>query len=70
MTCLSFALREIGIDPNLPQQQQLSCAVEANVRWTMYQLLETPEGRERMTEGRMKLVGAVCDIATDRVIRL
>ncbi|MFH0997320.1 MAG: carbonic anhydrase [Pseudomonadota bacterium] len=56
-----------GIDPQLPPLQQLACAVEANVRWTMHQFLETPEGRERMAEGRMKLVGAVCDIATGRV---
>jgi len=56
-----------GIDPKLPPQQQLACAVEANVRWTMHQLLDTPEGRARMAEGRMKLVGAVCDIATGRV---
>jgi hypothetical protein len=33
----------------------------------MHQLLETPEGRARMAEGRMKLVGAVCEIATGRV---
>jgi carbonic anhydrase len=56
-----------GIDPKLPPQQQLACAVEANVRWTMRQLLDTPEGRARMAEGRMKLVGAVCDIVTGRV---
>jgi carbonic anhydrase len=56
-----------GIDPKLPPQQQLACAVEANVRWTVRQLLDTPEGRARMAEGRMKLVGAVCDIVTGRV---
>jgi carbonic anhydrase len=56
-----------GIDPQLPQEQQLACAVEANVRWTMRQILDTPEGRERMAEGRMKLVGAVCEIVTGRV---
>ena len=55
------------IDPQLPSQQQLERAVEANVRWSMRQLLETPEGRARMAEGRMKLVGAVCEIATGRV---
>jgi hypothetical protein len=33
----------------------------------MHHLLDTPEGRERMAEGCMKLVGAVCDIATGRV---
>ena len=55
------------IDPQLPPQQKLERAVESNVRWSMRQLLETPEGRARMAEGRMKLVGAVCEIATGRV---
>jgi carbonic anhydrase len=55
------------VDPHLPPQQQLEHAVEANVRWTMHQLLETPEGRERVAEARMKLVGAVFEIATGRV---
>jgi carbonic anhydrase len=56
-----------GIDSQLPPSQLLACAVEANVRWTMRQILDTPEVRERMTEGRGKLVGAVCDIMTGRV---
>jgi carbonic anhydrase len=56
-----------GIDPQLPPPQQLEQAVEANVRWSMRQLLESPEGRARLEEGRMKLAGAVCDIATGRV---
>ena len=56
-----------GIDPQLPPPQQLACAVEANVRWTMHQLLDSPEGRARTAEGRMKLVGAVCEIASGRV---
>lgn len=55
------------VDPRLPPQQQFERAVEANVRWSMRQLLETPEGRARMAEGRMKLVGAVYEIATGRV---
>jgi carbonic anhydrase len=55
------------LDPQLPPQQQLQRAVESNVRWSMRQLLETPEGRARMAEGRMKVVGAVCEIATGRV---
>ena len=42
-------------------------AVEANVRWSLQQFLETPEGRARLAEGRLKLVGAVCEIATGRV---
>ena len=55
------------IDSRLPPQQRLERAVEANVRWSMRQLLETPEGRARIADGRMKLVGAVCDLATGRV---
>jgi len=55
------------IDPRLPPDQQLQSAVEANVRWSMRQILESPEGRERMAEGRLKLVGAVYEIATGRV---
>jgi carbonic anhydrase len=45
----------------------LSQAVEANVRWTLGQILDSPEGRERLKEGRMKAVGAVYEIATGRV---
>ncbi len=56
-----------NIDPQLPPQQQLAHAVEANVRWSMRQLFELPEARARLEEGRVKLVGAVCEIATGRV---
>jgi carbonic anhydrase len=56
-----------GVDPQLSPQQKLEHAVEANVRWSMRQILETPEGHARMAEGRLKLVGAVCEIATGRV---
>ncbi len=55
------------VDPQLPPQQKLERAVESNVRWSMRQILETPEGRLRMAEGHLKLVGAVCEMATGRV---
>jgi carbonic anhydrase len=55
------------VDPELPPPRQLERAVEANVRWSMRQILETPEGQARMAEGRVKLVGAVYEIATGRV---
>ena len=42
-------------------------AVEANVRWSMRQILETPEGRERKATGELKLVGAIYEIDTGRV---
>jgi carbonic anhydrase len=58
-------LREVGTQ--LDPQAQLAAAVEANVRWSMQQLLATPEGKARMREGSVKLVGAVYELQTARV---
>jgi len=55
------------IDSQLIPEATLAQAVEANVRWTMRQILETPEGRERQVEGRVKLVGAIYEIETGLV---
>jgi carbonic anhydrase len=55
------------IDSQLTPKAMLAQAVEANVRWTMRQILETPEGRERQVEGRVKLVGAIYEIETGLV---
>ena len=55
------------IDSQLTPEAMLAQAVEANVRWTMRQILETPEGRERQVEGRVKLVGAIYEIETGLV---
>ena len=55
------------IDANLPAEAKMQAAVEANVRWSMHQLLETPEGRERQKEGLLKLVGAVYELKTGTV---
>ena len=55
------------VDPNLPPHNRLDAAVEANVRWSMHQLRDTPEGRARMAEGIVKLVGAVYELETGRV---
>jgi carbonic anhydrase len=54
-------------DPTLSPEEQTSRAVESNVRWTVRQILEAPEGAARMAEGRMKLIGAVYEIETGRV---
>jgi carbonic anhydrase len=62
-----------NILPGLPDfddtatDQQLLCAVEANVRWSMDQLAESPEGRRALHEDRARLVGAVYEIASGRV---
>jgi carbonic anhydrase len=56
-----------GIDPRAEPKVQVARAVEANVRWSMQQLIESPEGRMRAAEGVYKLAGAICDIETGRV---
>ena len=45
----------------------LPLAVEADVRQTMRQIFESPEGRARRAEGRLHLAGAVYDIESGRV---
>jgi carbonic anhydrase len=45
----------------------LRAAVEANVRWSMQQLSAVPEGRRALSEGRVKLIGAVYELATGNV---
>ena len=55
------------LDPQLTSEAMLAQAVEANVRWTMRQILQTPEGQERQAEGRVKLVGAIYEIETGLV---
>jgi len=58
-------LRDINLE--LSQEAQLQAAVEANVRWSMDQLLATPEAKARMTEGVIKLVGAIYELSTGKV---
>jgi carbonic anhydrase len=53
--------------PQASPQERLTLAVEANVRWSMHQLLETPEGKRAVQEERAKLVGGVYEIASGGV---
>ena len=55
------------VDRTLPAGDIFDAAVEANVRWSMQQLLETPEARQRAKQGVMQLVGAVYDLETGHV---
>jgi carbonic anhydrase len=55
------------LNGTLAPSDLLDAAVEANVRWSMHQLLDTPEGKARMAEGIVKLVGAVYELETGRV---
>src|SRR4051794_22790255 len=59
------ALRDLPANP-VPEAR-MRAAVEANVRWSMHQVFDTPEGRARLEEGHMKLVGAVYELETGRV---
>jgi carbonic anhydrase len=55
------------IDPAMEPAEQASKAVEANVRWTMQQIIDSPEGRARIADGVYRLAGAVFELETGRV---
>jgi carbonic anhydrase len=55
------------IDASAADEDRLAQAVEANVRWSMRQLQDTPEGSRALEEGRAKLMGAIYEIASGRV---
>ena len=54
-------------DPAVPPDEFEARAVESNVRWTIRQIMESPEAKARQAEGRVKLVGAIYEIETGRV---
>jgi carbonic anhydrase len=55
------------VDDNLPSDALLHSAIEANVRHTIRQILETPEAKAGLTSSNMMLVGAVYDIESGHV---
>ena len=65
LECILPGLR--GLRAGRSPARLLAAAVEANVRWSMHQLLDTPEGQARMAEGIVKLVGAIYELKTGRV---
>jgi carbonic anhydrase len=56
-----------GLDPHRSPQRQMQDAVEANVRWAVRQLARTPSARVALAQSRIRLVGAVYELATGRV---
>ena len=54
-------------DSHLSPEVRLKQAVERNVRWTIAQISSTVEGQARAAEGRLKLVGAICETASGHV---
>ncbi len=56
-----------GIAPNMDLEEQMTQAVEANVRWTMARILQSDAGGARIAGGGLKLVGAIYEISTGHV---
>ncbi len=56
-----------NIDEKLAPETLVDAAVEANVRWTIRQLLESPERQSGMSQDGLMLVGAVYGLQTGRV---
>jgi carbonic anhydrase len=55
------------LDPRLPLPARLAQAVESNVRWTMRQIRESPEGRARSADAGVRLIGAIYEIESGHV---
>lgn len=51
----------------LDQDTLLRAAVEANVRWSMQELLALPEAKRAQRENRVTLVGAIYELSTGQV---
>jgi len=56
-----------ALDLQLASADLLTRAVEANVRWTMQQIAETPEAKAALADGRASLVGAIYELESGRV---
>jgi carbonic anhydrase len=65
LECIMPALE--NLDPTVPPEALLNAAVEANVRRTVREVLESPEGTARAAQGDVKLLGAVYELASGRV---
>lgn len=56
------------IDPQVSAAEQLVAGVEANVRWSMQQVIRTPEAREAFgRKDGVLIVGAIYELATGKV---
>ena len=56
------------IDPKLSAARQLEAGVEANVRWSMHQVIRAPEARQAFRrKGSVLIVGAVYELSTGKV---
>ena len=56
-----------ALDPTQPHDRLLDQAVEANVRWTLRQITQSPEWEVHRRTGDIKAVGAIYDLDTGQV---
>ena len=56
-----------NINTALPAPELLVSAVEANVRYTVKRIEESPEGRAHLESTQMRVIGAICDLDTGHV---
>ncbi|PWT95306.1 MAG: carbonic anhydrase [Blastocatellia bacterium] len=54
-------------DPGLSPEERTTQAIESNIRWTVQQILDTPEAQLRLKEGKVRIVGALVEIKTGHV---
>jgi carbonic anhydrase len=56
------------IEPKLSAAERLAAGVEANVRWSMRQVIQAREARQAFQrKGSVLIVGAVYELSTGRV---
>ena len=53
-----------GVSPALPPKERLRAGVEANVRWTVRRIAQSPEGQVKQEGRAVRLVGAVVELST------
>ena len=54
------------VSAQMSEEEQLTTAIEANVRWSLHQIAVTPEGQNAIKAG-IRLVGAVYEITSGHV---
>lgn len=56
-----------GIDASLPHEEMMDAGVEANVRWTLRRVIESPEWQARLGKVDRQAVGAIYEMTSGRV---
>ncbi|KGQ20582.1 Carbonic anhydrase [Lysobacter dokdonensis DS-58] len=56
-----------GIDPSLAPEAVMHAGVEANVRWTLRRVIESPEWQARIGKEDRQAVGAIYEMSSGRV---